>query len=94
MSSELEFCRSCQVALLVGAAMDIDWEPEVDWSERVRVCDYAPVCRHVLYELCQAGGLRFIRKVNKRGRRRMMLASPRMIAARANAVWRRVGIPA
>ncbi|GAA2302849.1 hypothetical protein GCM10010149_60300 [Nonomuraea roseoviolacea subsp. roseoviolacea] len=88
MAAELELCQGCQLVLLSRELREIDWEPEAEWTERVRVCEYACACKHVLYELCQAGGLRFVRKIKSWGRRRTMEASPRMNAVRANLLWR------
>jgi hypothetical protein len=44
------------------APVVIQWSPAVSRGGRVRVQDYTCECRRVVYELCSAGGVAFIRR--------------------------------
>ncbi|MEU8248601.1 hypothetical protein [Nonomuraea sp. NPDC048916] len=56
----------------------------------MRVRDHTCDCQAVFYELCQAGGLRFIRRTSRKGGRMVVDESPWVIAAEAEALWRRL----
>ncbi|MGN9838105.1 hypothetical protein ACTMTI_08280 [Nonomuraea sp. H19] len=43
------------------------WDPIWSPGERVRVREYTCDCQPTFYELCQAGGLRFIRRTRRKG---------------------------
>ncbi|GGO77134.1 hypothetical protein [Nonomuraea cavernae] len=57
----------------------------------MRVRDHTCDCQAVFYELCQSGGLRFIRRTSRKDGRRMVVEeSPWVIAAEADILWRRL----
>ncbi|MEV6151740.1 hypothetical protein AB0L53_15475 [Nonomuraea sp. NPDC052129] len=40
----------------------VAWQERHERTTRVRVCDYTCECQQIVYELCQAGGLMFVRR--------------------------------
>ncbi|MEV1238927.1 hypothetical protein [Nonomuraea sp. NPDC049750] len=41
----------------------LTWQEPDPRCDRVRVRDHTCECQHIVYELCQAGGLHFIRRL-------------------------------
>ncbi|MFG1943504.1 hypothetical protein [Nonomuraea sp. NPDC048826] len=68
-------------------AVMIDWLPAVPRAERTHVRDYTCDCRPVVYELCQAGGLRFIRRTSRLNKRIVVEESPRDVTAVIDTLW-------
>ncbi|MEU8103483.1 hypothetical protein AB0C18_07135 [Nonomuraea muscovyensis] len=75
----------------VPAARDvevlIDWIPETARTDRVRVRDHTCSCAPVSYELCQAGGLRFIRRTTVQPGDLQIMESPRAHATAVDDLW-------
>lgn len=62
----LELFTSC-LGLHLGAPQDgytrINWRDSLPRAERVRVRRHTCDCQPIVYELCQAGGLLFVRRL-------------------------------
>jgi hypothetical protein len=71
----------------VGVLTLIDWLPEQPRMVRVRVRDYTCDCQPTFYELCQAGGVRFIRRTSKGRGGLLIVESPDAIAPAINELW-------
>jgi hypothetical protein len=67
--------------------LDITWLPVQPSAERVKVRDYTCDCRPVFYELCQAGGVRFIRRTTRVRGKLVIEESTRSPAAYVDALW-------
>ncbi|MBO3746550.1 hypothetical protein J5X84_10780 [Streptosporangiaceae bacterium NEAU-GS5] len=67
----------------------IRWLPAVPRSDRVRVVQHTCDCRDVVYELCAAGGLLFIRRMTYAadGTVRELIETDRFVAARTTRLW-------
>ncbi|MGI5269912.1 hypothetical protein ACQEUU_12240 [Nonomuraea sp. CA-218870] len=86
------FCKAEEfhgqhIAPMAGAAVMIEWRPAVPRTERMKVREYTCDCRPVVYELCQAGGVRFIRRISRLDRRSLIEESRRDVAAVIDALW-------
>ncbi|GAA3169216.1 hypothetical protein GCM10010486_40250 [Nonomuraea roseoviolacea subsp. carminata] len=88
--AELGECSGCHVRMTGRTIRVIDWELEAPWGKRARVRAHTCSCEPVVYELCQVGGVRFIRRTSTHGRRRIMQVSPRMSADDADRMWQLV----
>ncbi|WP_049567913.1 hypothetical protein [Nonomuraea sp. SBT364] len=84
----------------VPAGRDVElaiaWSPEAVRASPVRVRDYTCPCREPYYELCQAEGRRFIRRVHLVKDQSITVESPRDSAASINELWVRLlsaGVP-
>jgi hypothetical protein len=75
------------VRALIGVSTLIDWLPEQPRMVRVRVRDYTCDCQPTFYELCQAGGVRFIRRTSKGRGGLLIVESPDAIAPTINELW-------
>jgi hypothetical protein len=71
----------------IGVSMLIDWLPEQPRMVRVRVRDYTCDCQPTSYELCQAGGVRFIRRISKERGGLLIAESPDAVALAINELW-------
>ncbi len=87
MCGEADDLHGKHVMPMVAAAELIDWMPATPRTERTRVRDYTCDCGPVVYELCQAGGLRFIRRVSRLNGRLVVEESPRAMAAVVDTLW-------
>jgi hypothetical protein len=65
----------------------IDWYLPSPQGERVRVRAHTCDCQASFYELCQSGGMRFIRRTTRHGGRVVIEESERGVAAHTDAVW-------
>ncbi|MBB5080446.1 hypothetical protein HNR40_005933 [Nonomuraea endophytica] len=68
-------------------ALKIDWDLAVPRADRVRVKDHTCCCRRVYYELCQGGGLRFIRRYTQERKQVIVHESTWFPAAKTNEIW-------
>ncbi|MFD1938998.1 hypothetical protein ACFSKW_46810 [Nonomuraea mangrovi] len=68
----------------------IDWSLEVPRADRVRVRSYTCSCMPVFYELCQAAGLMFIRRLSRGGDVTVVHESPWMRCAEVEGLWERL----
>lgn len=75
------------VAAARSASASIEWDLVGPCSERVRVRDYTCECQPVFYELCQAGGQRYIRRTTRKGRRVVVEESVRTAASKTDILW-------
>ncbi|MEU4832282.1 hypothetical protein [Streptosporangium sp. NPDC023615] len=64
----------------------LTWHP-VREDEQVRIVRWTCDCEPVLYELCQAGGPRFIRRTTRARNTPSVHESDRRPAAEADALW-------
>ena len=75
------------VAAASSASVSIEWDPVEPRNRRVRVRDYTCDCRPVFYELCQAGGQRYIRRMTRKGGRVLVEESVRSNASQTDILW-------
>ncbi|MFI7045699.1 hypothetical protein ACWDTT_32390 [Streptosporangium sandarakinum] len=68
----------------------VDWRPERPRTSRVRVKEHTCDCLATFYELCQAGGLMFVRRTERRNGVTVVHESPWEIASRTQELWRRL----
>ncbi|MBB2912255.1 hypothetical protein FHS43_003535 [Streptosporangium becharense] len=69
----------------------VDWRPQRPRSDRVRVQEYTCDCGSVFYELCQSGGLLFVRRTETRANGATVVhESPWEIAKQARELWFRL----
>ncbi|TXK42791.1 hypothetical protein [Nonomuraea sp. C10] len=80
-------CVGKHVYQVVGGYGSIDWLPAVPRTERVKVRDYTCDCRPIVYELCQAGGLRFIRRISRPNGRLVVEESRWSTSAVIDTLW-------
>ncbi|GIH24262.1 hypothetical protein Aph01nite_25720 [Acrocarpospora phusangensis] len=66
------------------------WLPPVPRTDRTRVRQHTCECRATIYELCQAGGLRFIRRTVRGPDGSRIHETERVVTARAEQVWLRL----
>ncbi|WP_214106398.1 hypothetical protein [Acrocarpospora catenulata] len=66
------------------------WLPAVSRTDRTRVRAHTCECRTTIYEFCQAGGLRFVRRTVRAADGNRVHETERLIAARAERVWQRL----
>ncbi|MGV9303142.1 hypothetical protein ACWENQ_02755 [Nonomuraea sp. NPDC004354] len=71
-------------------AIAIDWSLEVPRADRVRVKSYTCNCVPVFYELCQAAGLMFIRRLSQGGEVTLVHESPWLRCAEVEDLWQRL----
>ncbi|MFF5206255.1 hypothetical protein [Streptosporangium sp. NPDC000396] len=68
----------------------IDWRPERPRADRVRVKEHTCDCRATFYELCQAGGLMFIRRTHRLRGVVTVHESPWAVSRQVEALWLRL----
>lgn len=71
-----------------GTPLSIEWSREHVRTDTVRVRAHTCACRSVFFELCQAGGLRFIRRTTVGGTKVLRDESPRDLAEKVDELWR------
>jgi hypothetical protein len=79
--------RHVSAAALARTA--ITWTPERPHGQ-VRVRDYTCECKPVVYELCQSGGVTFIRKMTRKGEEATIEEYIARSGVEVHAVWRRL----
>jgi hypothetical protein len=75
------------VAKVTGVPISIDWFPDMSSAERARVREYTCDCQGTYYELCQAGGVRFIRRVRMDGMTSVIHECHRDLPPIIDALW-------
>jgi hypothetical protein len=75
------------VTAAAAARAAIKWTPELPRG-RVRVRDYTCECRPIVYELCQSGGITFIRKVTRAGGKVTTEEYTMRLGMDVHALWR------
>ncbi|GAA3035423.1 hypothetical protein GCM10017559_73750 [Streptosporangium longisporum] len=78
------------VAPLRHRHQSVDWRPERPRAGRLRIKEHTCDCRPVFYELCQAGGLMFVRRTERTRREVVVHESPWTIARRTQDLWLRL----
>ncbi|GLW98245.1 hypothetical protein Misp02_23320 [Microtetraspora sp. NBRC 16547] len=73
---------------LAAERLAIEWRRPTPRCARIRVKEHTCECQGTLYELCQAGGLRFIRRSIRKGRRAMVSETIWMPSAKTERLWR------
>ncbi|GAA2376003.1 hypothetical protein [Nonomuraea africana] len=68
----------------------VEWYPSVPRAERVRVQAHTCECSPIVYELCTAGGLFFVRRRDRSGPRPILTESEWVIKRRAEVLWLRI----
>ncbi|QYC39638.1 hypothetical protein Nocox_10090 [Nonomuraea coxensis DSM 45129] len=68
----------------------LEWTPVRSSSERVRVRTYTCPCQPISYELCQAGGLFFIRRTRRGPEGILIDECPRLRPATVTRMWIRL----
>ncbi|MEU4831931.1 hypothetical protein [Streptosporangium sp. NPDC023615] len=68
----------------------IDWRPERPRADRLRIREYTCDCLPVFYELCQAGGLMFVRRTERTRKGVVVHESPWTVAGRTQELWLRL----
>jgi hypothetical protein len=65
----------------------IDWRPEAPRADRIRVKEHTCCCKATFYELCQAGGLMFVRRTHRLGDAVAVHESPWVRVKEAEELW-------
>nr|WP_221473842.1 hypothetical protein [Planomonospora venezuelensis] len=68
----------------------IDWRPEQPRVDRVRIKEHTCDCKATFYELCQAGGLMFVRRTHRQMGEVIVHESPWTVAKRTQELWLRL----
>ncbi|GAA2910033.1 hypothetical protein GCM10010517_76490 [Streptosporangium fragile] len=69
----------------------VDWRPQRPRADRLRVKEHTCDCEDVFYELCQAGGLLFVRRTEmKRNGEMVVHESPWAVAKQTQELWLRL----
>ncbi|MGV9772926.1 hypothetical protein [Streptosporangium sp. NPDC003464] len=68
----------------------IDWRPERPRADRVRVKEHTCDCRATFYELCQAGGLMFVRRTHRLRGAVTVHESPWALSRQVEELWLRL----
>ncbi|MBP2702807.1 hypothetical protein JOL79_03190 [Microbispora sp. RL4-1S] len=75
------------VASLQMEHIKIRWLAPAGRSDRVRVRRHTCECMPVIYELCAAGGLLFVRRTDRSARKFEIAETDRLVTARMEPVW-------
>ncbi|GAA3124621.1 hypothetical protein GCM10010466_14350 [Planomonospora alba] len=86
----LEEHHGCHVGVLQERHERIDWRPERPRAERIRVKEHTCCCKATFYELCQAGGLAFVRRTHRLDGRVIVHESPWVRVKEAEELWFRL----
>ncbi|SNS61722.1 hypothetical protein SAMN05216276_1012140 [Streptosporangium subroseum] len=78
------------VGLLQAKHEPIDWRPSLSRAGPARVKEHTCDCRATFYELCQAGGLMFIRRTHRLRGAVDVHESPWVVARDTQALWLRL----
>ncbi|MDP9845812.1 hypothetical protein [Streptosporangium lutulentum] len=68
----------------------IDWRPTLPRAGRVRVKEHTCDCLATFYELCQAGGLMFVRRTHRLRGVVSVHESPWTVARETQELWLRL----
>ncbi|WP_440071138.1 hypothetical protein [Streptosporangium sp. OZ121] len=68
----------------------IDWRPERPRADRLRIKEHTCDCLPTFYELCQAGGLMFVRRTERARKGVVVHESPWVVAKRTQELWLRL----
>ncbi|MFB9882891.1 hypothetical protein ACFFMN_33670 [Planobispora siamensis] len=78
------------MGLLQAEHERIDWRGEQARAARVRIREHTCDCKATFYELCQAGGLMFIRRTHRGPAGVVVHESPWIPAKEAQELWLRL----
>ncbi|SEN21103.1 hypothetical protein SAMN05660976_07050 [Nonomuraea pusilla] len=67
---------------------EVDWRAPSLRAQRIRVLDHTCECLVVVYELCAAGGLFFVRRKDRSGPTERVQESAWMVMRGGHALWR------
>ncbi|WP_203863204.1 hypothetical protein [Planobispora rosea] len=79
--------HSRHVGVLQAEHEKIEWRAERPRADRVRVREHTCDCKATFYELCQAGGLMFIRRTHRVMGKATVSESPWVLAKEAQELW-------
>ncbi|MEU8271290.1 hypothetical protein AB0B89_29540 [Sphaerisporangium sp. NPDC049002] len=79
-------CLSPHLPLPQSGCERLTWLPPVD-ATRVRVVAWTCDCRAVFFELCEAGGMAFVRRTVQRNKRPEITETHRMRVRHAWDLW-------
>lgn len=65
----------------------LEWRVHVPRTDRIRVRKHTCACRTVVYELCQAGGLAFVRELYREGAVTRQRESAWLLTAEGLHLW-------
>lgn len=82
-----EDCIGVHLSPTTEEHLSIDWQPIRSGTERVRIQDYTCDCQPTFYELCQAGGLLFIRRTRRTPNHLLVDESPRAGMLNTLILW-------
>ncbi|GIH77679.1 hypothetical protein [Planobispora longispora] len=82
--------HSHHVGVLQAEHERIDWRVERPRADRVRVREHTCDCRATFYELCQAGGLMFVRRTHRAMGKTAVHESPWAPAKETQKLWLRL----
>lgn len=80
-------CLSPHVAMIQNGCARLSWHSPFPGVERVRVLAWTCSCKAMVYELCQAGGRTFIRRVLQREGQPEIRETYRWSPNEAQQVW-------
>ena len=71
-------------------ATNVEWTPIHGSPQVARIIDATCECRATVYELCAAGGQRFVRRTTRGSGRPTVRESPRDVPKRADGLWQQI----
>ncbi|MFC0864465.1 hypothetical protein ACFHYQ_19420 [Sphaerimonospora cavernae] len=90
----LEIIRSCPGLHAAAEPQEgyerVNWRKSVPRAPRVRVRRHTCDCKAIVYELCQAGGLSFIRRFSRSGGKTLITESDWVRVPEAEHLWLKV----
>ena len=85
--AELDDFHSTHPAPPRPDALPVSWSSPLPHSSGIRVRDYTCECRSLVFELCVAGGLAFIRRYDRSVSPGVIVESPRERAHNTELLW-------
>ncbi|WP_055483446.1 hypothetical protein [Sphaerimonospora mesophila] len=77
-------------AIAQAGAVMVRWLEPQRRCARVRVREHTCECRARIYELCQAGGLSFVRRTDRTPKGPQVMETEWLPAARARELWHKI----
>ncbi len=88
--SEFSTYHGPHPAMACADAVAVTWREPTARADRVRVRAHTCSCQSVVYELCAASGLYFIRRIDSRQRPPAIVETDWDVWRKAEALWRRI----
>ncbi|GIH98685.1 hypothetical protein [Planobispora takensis] len=82
--------HSFHIGTLQAEREQIDWREEQARAARVRIREHTCDCKATFYELCQAGGLMFIRRTHRGPKSTVVHESPWLLTKETQELWIRL----